>query len=46
MNDRVAIIGVGLTAARPSTEHVSFKEMMFEVAQKAYADAGIDAHEI
>jgi acetyl-CoA C-acetyltransferase len=46
MNEHVAIIGVGLIAARPSSEHVSFKEMMFEAAQKAYADAGIDAHEI
>jgi acetyl-CoA C-acetyltransferase len=46
MNERVAIIGVGLTAPRPSTEHLSFKEMMFEAAQKAYADAGIDAHEV
>ena len=46
MNERVAIIGVGLLAVRPSSEHVSFKEMMFEAAQKAYADAGIDAHEI
>lgn len=46
MNDRVAIIGIGLTAARPMSEHQSFKEMMFEAAQRAYADAGIDAHEI
>jgi acetyl-CoA C-acetyltransferase len=46
MNEDVAVIGVGLTAARPSTEHLSFKEMMFEAAQKAYADAGIDAHEV
>ena len=46
MNERVAIIGVGVMAARPNSEHVSFKEMMFETAQKAYADAGIDAHEI
>ena len=46
MNEDVAIIGVGLTAARPSTGHLSFKEMMFEAAQKAYADAGIDAHEV
>lgn len=46
MNQRVAIIGVGVMAARPSSEHLSFKEMMFETAQKAYADAGIDAHEI
>jgi acetyl-CoA C-acetyltransferase len=46
MNEGVAIIGVGLTAARPSTEHLSFKEMMFEAAQKAYTDAGIGAHEV
>jgi acetyl-CoA C-acetyltransferase len=46
MNERVAIIGVGVMAARPSSEHISFKEMMFETAQKAYADAGVDAHEI
>ncbi len=46
MNERVAIIGVGISAARPSTAHLSFKELMFETAQKAYADAGIDAHEV
>jgi acetyl-CoA C-acetyltransferase len=46
MNQRVAIIGVGVMAARPSSEHLSFKEMMFEAAQKAYADAGVDAHEV
>jgi acetyl-CoA C-acetyltransferase len=46
MTERVAIIGVGMTAARPSSEHHSFKEMMFEAAQKAYADAGIDARDI
>jgi acetyl-CoA C-acetyltransferase len=46
MNNRVAIIGVGLTAARPASAHQSFKEMMFEAAQRAYADAGIAAHEI
>ena len=46
MNNRVAIIGVGLTAARPASAHQSFKEMMFEAAEKAYADAGIEAHEV
>jgi acetyl-CoA C-acetyltransferase len=46
MTDRVAIIGVGQTAARPASEHVSFKEMMFEAAQKAYADAGIEARDV
>jgi acetyl-CoA C-acetyltransferase len=46
MTDRVAIIGVGLMAVRPTSEHVSFKEMMFETAQKAYVDAGIEARDI
>ena len=46
MTDRIAIIGIGHTAARPTSEHLSFKEMMFEAAQKAYADAGIDVDEI
>src|SRR6266571_7255009 len=46
MNERVAIIGVGVMAARPSSEHLSFKELVFEAAQKAYADAGIGFDEI
>jgi acetyl-CoA C-acetyltransferase len=46
MGERVAIIGIGMTAARPSSEHHSFKEMMFEAAQKAHADARINAHDI
>ena len=46
MTERVAIIGVGLMAARPATEHLSFKEMMFETAQKAYADAGLEARQV
>jgi acetyl-CoA C-acetyltransferase len=46
MTERIAIVGVGMTAARPRTEHLSFKEMMFEAAQRAYADAGIEAHRI
>jgi acetyl-CoA C-acetyltransferase len=46
MSDRVAIIGVGFTALQPSTPHLSFKELMFEAAQKAYLDAGIQPSEI
>ncbi len=46
ISDRVAIIGLGQTAARPASEHVSFKEMMFEAAQRAYADAGIEAGDV
>lgn len=39
---RVGIIGVGMTAFRPSTPEYSWKELMFEGASRAYADAGIN----
>lgn len=39
---RVGIIGVGMTAFRPSTPEYSWKELMFEAASRAYADAGLD----
>ena len=46
MPDGVAIIGVGFTSLQPSTPYLSFKELMFEAAQKAYLDAGVQASEI
>jgi acetyl-CoA C-acetyltransferase len=39
---RVGIIGVGMTAFRTSTPEYSWKELMFEAASRAYADAGVD----
>jgi len=39
---RVGIIGVGMTAFRPATPEYSWKELMFEAASRAYADAGIN----
>lgn len=42
----VAIVGLGFTPARPTSAHQSYKEMMFEAAQRAYADAGIEAAEV
>ena len=39
---KVAIVGLGTTQLRPSTPEVSYKELIFEAAQKAYADAGLD----
>ena len=38
----VAIVGVGITQLRPSTPELSYKELIFEAAEKAYADAGLD----
>ncbi|MEM4672817.1 MAG: thiolase domain-containing protein, partial [Sulfolobales archaeon] len=37
---RVAIIGVGFYGFQSSTPSLSFREMIFEAAQRAYEDAG------
>jgi acetyl-CoA C-acetyltransferase len=42
MNERVAIVGVGWSGFRPSTPEQSYKELMYEAAVRAYADAGVD----
>src|SRR5256712_12887749 len=42
---RVGIIGVGMTAFRPSTPEYNWKELMFEAASRAYADAEINPRE-
>ena len=42
MPDRVAIVGVGHTQFRATSPGLSYKELMFEAATKAYADAGVD----
>ncbi|MEM3464201.1 MAG: thiolase domain-containing protein [Candidatus Bathyarchaeia archaeon] len=38
----VAIVGVGCVGFRPLTPELSFKELMYEAAVKAYEDAGIN----
>ncbi len=38
----IAIIGVGYTGFRALTPEVSYKELMYEAAVKAYDDAGVD----
>ena len=42
MQQRVAIVGVGYIPLRPVSAEVSFREMIFEAATKAYTDAGIE----
>lgn len=41
MPGRVAIVGAGYSDFRSTTPGISYKEMMFEAATRAYADAGI-----
>jgi len=35
-------VGVGLTPLKPATAELSYKELIFEAALKAYADAGVN----
>ena len=41
MSREVAIVGVGYAGFRPLTPELSYKELMFEAAVKAYEEAGI-----
>ena len=42
MEREVAIVGVGYAGFRPLTPDLSYKELVFEAATKAYAEAGIN----
>lgn len=42
MNERVAIVGVGWSGFRPVTPELSYKELMYAAAVRAYSDAGVD----
>ena len=42
MTDRVGIIGVGYEGFRPAVTDLSTREMMYQAASKAYADANLD----
>lgn len=38
----MGVIGVGWSGFSPTTPGISYKELMFEAARRAYADAGVD----
>jgi len=42
MTAQVAIVGVGWSGFRPITPELSYKELMYEAAVRAYEDAGVD----
>ncbi|MGH2635815.1 MAG: thiolase C-terminal domain-containing protein [Actinomycetota bacterium] len=42
MDERVAIVGIGHAGFSPITAGISYKELMFEAATRAYFDAGVD----
>ncbi len=42
MSKRVAVIGVGWSGYHPVSPELSYKELMYDAAVKAYADAGVD----
>jgi len=45
MTAKIAVIGVGMTQLRSVTPDLSYKEMMFEAAVKAYNDAEVNPRE-
>jgi len=46
MFERVAIVGVGTTGFRATSPDVSFRELTYEAAVKAYADARVEPKDI
>jgi acetyl-CoA C-acetyltransferase len=42
MEPRVAVVGIGHAGFAPITAGISYKELMFEAATRAYFDAGVD----
>jgi len=42
MAEKVAVVGIGHAGFVPISAGVSYKELMYEAAQRAYFDAGID----
>lgn len=46
MISEIAIVGVGTTGFRATTPDLSYRELTYEAAKKAYMDAGVEPKEI
>ena len=46
MEKRVAIVGIGTTGFSATSPDVSFREMTYDAATKAYLDAGINPNDV
>ncbi len=46
MDKRVGIVGIGTTGFRATTPDVSYRELTYEAATKAYLDAGIEPKQV
>ncbi len=46
MNQEIAVIGVGTTGFRATTPDLSYRELTYEAAKKAYLDANVEPKEI
>lgn len=46
MNERVAIIGIGVSGFAPVSPGLSFKELTYRAAVKAYSEAGLHPKEV
>ncbi len=46
MSKRVAIVGIGTTGFRATTPDVSYRELTYEAATKAYLEAGIEPKDV
>jgi len=46
MSKRVAIVGIGTTGFRATTPDVSYRELTYEAAAKAYLEAGIEPKDV
>jgi acetyl-CoA C-acetyltransferase len=46
MDEKVAIVGIGTTGFRTTTPDVSYRDLTYEAATKAYLDAGVTPKDI